>query len=289
MADANERVCLITGVGPGTGAALARRFVEGYRVAMLARNAERLAELEKELPGARGYPCDVTETEKLSAVLDRVRSELGAPEILIHNAVGGAFGDFLAIDPALLERNFQVNTMALLHLAQMTNLVHQLVESLVEARVVAQEPGELDLLELDDYRQGLFRDAVGSRAGIFFRRPGKFVSIPERLPARPVFARLPSFRTPLFVRVDGGSNRFVRVDEEPAGALKTLGLSAPYAHPQGVGADPQPHRGRGQGECRSPWLFGSVHDRTISRGRGESEAICGRRATGRLSRPVGPG
>ena len=45
-------------------------------------------------------------------------SDLGAPSVLIHNAVGGAFGHFLEIDPKVLERNFQVNTMALLHLAQ---------------------------------------------------------------------------------------------------------------------------------------------------------------------------
>ena len=39
------KVCLITGVGPGTGSALVRRFAEGgYSVAMLARNEERLAE-----------------------------------------------------------------------------------------------------------------------------------------------------------------------------------------------------------------------------------------------------
>jgi NAD(P)-dependent dehydrogenase (short-subunit alcohol dehydrogenase family) len=38
----------------------------------------------------------------------------------VHNAVGGAFGDFLNIDPEVLNRNFQVNTMALLHLAQAT-------------------------------------------------------------------------------------------------------------------------------------------------------------------------
>ena len=44
MSDAG--VCLITGVGPGTGAALARRFARGgYRVAMLARNGDRLAAL----------------------------------------------------------------------------------------------------------------------------------------------------------------------------------------------------------------------------------------------------
>ena len=36
----------------------------------------------------------------------------------MHNAVGGAFGDFLAIDPAVLRRNFEVNVMALLHLAR---------------------------------------------------------------------------------------------------------------------------------------------------------------------------
>ena len=39
-------VALITGVGPGTGAALARRFAAGgYAVGMLARSPERLAAL----------------------------------------------------------------------------------------------------------------------------------------------------------------------------------------------------------------------------------------------------
>ena len=37
-------LALVTGVGPGTGAAVVRRFAEGgYRVAMLARDADRLA------------------------------------------------------------------------------------------------------------------------------------------------------------------------------------------------------------------------------------------------------
>ena len=116
----SEKVCLITGVGPGTGAALARRFSEGYRVAMLARNAERLAELEKELSGARGFVCDVSDEAALQATFAQVRDALGAPEVLIHNAVGGAMGDFMAIEPETLNRNFQVNAMALLHLARLT-------------------------------------------------------------------------------------------------------------------------------------------------------------------------
>jgi NAD(P)-dependent dehydrogenase (short-subunit alcohol dehydrogenase family) len=114
-----EEVCLITGVGPGTGAALARRFAEGYRVAMLARNAERLAALEKELPSAQAFPCDVADEAQLAASFEKVRSDLGDPKIVLHNAVGGAFGDFASIDPGVLRRNFEVNTMALLHLARL--------------------------------------------------------------------------------------------------------------------------------------------------------------------------
>jgi NAD(P)-dependent dehydrogenase (short-subunit alcohol dehydrogenase family) len=114
-----QEVCLITGVGPGTGAALARRFAEGYRVAMIARNEERLAILEGEIDAARGFACDVSDEAALRSTFERITAEMGAPSVVLHNAVGGAFGDFLTIDPAVLERNFQVNTMALLHLARL--------------------------------------------------------------------------------------------------------------------------------------------------------------------------
>jgi NAD(P)-dependent dehydrogenase (short-subunit alcohol dehydrogenase family) len=112
-------VALVTGVGPGTGAAMVRRFARGgYVVAMLARTRERLISLEKEIEHARGYPCDVTDGAQVDATIARVHAELGAPRVLIHNAVGGAFGTFLEIDPAVLNQNFQINTMALLHLAR---------------------------------------------------------------------------------------------------------------------------------------------------------------------------
>ena len=115
----NNPVAVVTGVGPGTGAAIVRRFAgDGYAVAMLARNRERLAQLESELPNARAYPCDVTDEAQLDATIGAIRSAMGTPKVLIHNAVGGAFGNFLEIDPKVLNQNFQVNTMALLHLAR---------------------------------------------------------------------------------------------------------------------------------------------------------------------------
>jgi len=112
-------VALVTGVGPGTGAAIARRFSRGgYSVAMLARNRERLIRLKDEIPNSHAYPCDVTNEAQLDTTIEAIRSELGAPQVLIHNAVGGAFGNFMEIDPKVLNQNFQVNTMALLYLAR---------------------------------------------------------------------------------------------------------------------------------------------------------------------------
>ncbi|MEO4002074.1 SDR family NAD(P)-dependent oxidoreductase [Mesorhizobium sp. CAU 1732] len=114
---AAKPLALVTGVGPGTGTAIVRRFAKGgYRVAMLARDAGRLADLEAEIPNTIAVPCDVTDDDALEAAI----AGLGAPKVVVHNAVGGAFGSFMEIDPDVLRRNFEVNTMALLHLARLT-------------------------------------------------------------------------------------------------------------------------------------------------------------------------
>ena len=123
-----ERVCAITGVGPGTGTALARRFAaDGYRVALLARDAERLDKLAAELPGAAAFPVDVADLDALRAALGRVRAQLGAPSVLIHNAVAGGFGSFESVTPGALEQRFRVNVTSLLVLAQ------ELAPAMVEA------------------------------------------------------------------------------------------------------------------------------------------------------------
>jgi len=94
---------------------------------MLARNRDRLAALETEIDNAKAYACDVTDEAQLEAALAAVRRDLGEPSVLVHNAVGGAWGSFQDIDPKVLNANFQVNTMALLHLAR------RLAPAMVEA------------------------------------------------------------------------------------------------------------------------------------------------------------
>ena len=94
---AMKPLCLVTGVGPGTGAAIVRRFAVDYRVAMIARNTERLNELSSEIESATPFTCDVSDPTVFSSTLSEIRQSLGDPDVVFHNAVGGAFGDFLSI------------------------------------------------------------------------------------------------------------------------------------------------------------------------------------------------
>src|SRR4029077_7709191 len=83
-------LAIITGVGPGTGAAMARRFhAGGYQVAMIARNGARLAELARELSDSFAVACDVSDAAAFLAALDGISARAGAPKVIIHNAVGG--------------------------------------------------------------------------------------------------------------------------------------------------------------------------------------------------------
>jgi NAD(P)-dependent dehydrogenase (short-subunit alcohol dehydrogenase family) len=112
-------LAIVTGVGPGTGSSLVRRFVAGgYQVAMIARDVARLDALASELPDAFSVPCDVTDTEALHAALEGIKARAGVPAVVVHNAVGGAFATFMDVSAETLQTNFNVNVMALFHLAR---------------------------------------------------------------------------------------------------------------------------------------------------------------------------
>lgn len=111
-------LCFVTGVGPGTGTAIARRFTAGgYRVAINARNAERLEVIARDLPGALVLPGDLADPDARSGVIGKLLEE-SVPAVVVNNAVGGTFGTFLDIDPADLSRNFAINVEAVLDLAR---------------------------------------------------------------------------------------------------------------------------------------------------------------------------
>ena len=80
----DNKVCVVAGVGPGNGAALVRRFAAGgYRVAMLARSADRLTSLEQEIEGASAYPVDLTDRPAVQETFDRIDEDLGASGLIV--------------------------------------------------------------------------------------------------------------------------------------------------------------------------------------------------------------
>jgi len=115
----DKPIAVVTGVGPGTGSAIVRRFAGGgFRVIALARSPDRIHALERELPDTHAMICDVSSESQVADAVANVRKSYGVPNVLIHNAVGGGWGTFLEIDPEMLERNFRVNVMGLLYLAR---------------------------------------------------------------------------------------------------------------------------------------------------------------------------
>ena len=82
------RVAVITGASSGIGEATARALASaGYRVALLARRADRIHALAAELGDAAiAIEADVTDRDSIVAAAQRVQSELGGADILVNNA-----------------------------------------------------------------------------------------------------------------------------------------------------------------------------------------------------------
>lgn len=104
-------VCVVVGVGPGNGAAFVRRFAEeGYRVAMIARTPDVMNGLAAELPMARPYICDVSDTASIESTFARVASDLGPVDALIYNAGKGVWGSAEEVSLENFEAAWRTNT-----------------------------------------------------------------------------------------------------------------------------------------------------------------------------------
>ena len=110
-----KKVCVVVGVGPGNGAALARRFAgEGYAVALLARTLETSGPLAATLPDARAFACDATDAAAVAQAFDAIERELGPVHTLVYNAGSGTWGTVEEIEPAAFELAYRVNALGLL-------------------------------------------------------------------------------------------------------------------------------------------------------------------------------
>ena len=88
------RAAAVLGVGPGLGAAVARRFAgEGFAIAMMARREESLAQTQQDIEGdgdtALPVSADATDADSVAAAFQRVRTELGSAPPVSLSMRGG--------------------------------------------------------------------------------------------------------------------------------------------------------------------------------------------------------
>ena len=111
-------VAAIVGIGPGNGAALAWRFAEDHRVALLSRSTDLSDKLAAEMGDARSYACDVADAASVDRAFMAVASDLGPVDALIYNAGSGVFADVENITAAEFEAAWRVNAAGLLAASQ---------------------------------------------------------------------------------------------------------------------------------------------------------------------------
>jgi len=119
----NGKVAAVLGVGPGLGAAVAQRFArEGFAVGLMARGEESLAAAREEVEGSGGtalaVTADATDATSVTSAFDRVREELGAPEVFVYNAGAFQMGGILELSPEQFDDCFRANCSGAFYGAQ---------------------------------------------------------------------------------------------------------------------------------------------------------------------------
>lgn len=113
------KTILVGGFGPGISTAVAETFgKEGFSVALVARNAERLQAGVKSLRAkgiqASAFPADLADPAAVQSVVAAVRQKLGPITVLHWNAYGSGGKDLLKTDAGSLRALFDLPIVSLI-------------------------------------------------------------------------------------------------------------------------------------------------------------------------------
>ena len=109
-------VAIIVGAGHGLSAALARRLArEGFRLALVARNVEKLEPLVASLSAQTkvvALAADAADPVRIEDAFARAEGALGAPDLVVFNASQRHRGPIEDLDPAAVMAAYQGGAFA---------------------------------------------------------------------------------------------------------------------------------------------------------------------------------
>ena len=114
-----SKTLLVAGFGPGISTAVAEKFgKEGFTIALVARNAERLQAGVRSLQSkgiqAAAFPADLSASAAIPPLIESVRRKLGPLSVVHWNAYGGGAGDLLTADLDEVRALFEIPILSLL-------------------------------------------------------------------------------------------------------------------------------------------------------------------------------
>ena len=109
----SQKSCIVLGLGPSTGASVARRFAKaGYAVAVAARSSDHLepvvADIERAGGKALAVPTDATDEAAVIDLVDRSERDLGPLAAAVYNASGRVKASILDLEVADVEAAWRV-------------------------------------------------------------------------------------------------------------------------------------------------------------------------------------
>ena len=116
-----RKIAVITGAGAGVGRAAADEFARhGYDVALLSRDADRLARAAAQIESGFGVralaiPTDVADARAVDAAASQVEDTLGPIDVWVNVAMATAFAPVSALTPEEVERGTRVTYLGQVH------------------------------------------------------------------------------------------------------------------------------------------------------------------------------
>lgn len=106
------KVAIVTGASGGIGLATAKLLAEeGAKVALIARNEEKLSALVREIPESMFVVCDMTKEKEVKEMIAEVYEHYGRIDILVNNAGQGYDAGIEKIDIPTLRKIYDLDVI----------------------------------------------------------------------------------------------------------------------------------------------------------------------------------